>query len=305
MLIRRSNLVVPITNPRFVEGAWRHNADAVTLDLEDGVPDLLKAGARQLVKDAIDTVGRGTAEVFVRVNKPFIEADMEASVWPGLRGIVLPQVDSSAEVADAAKLLDQLERRRGIEVDSLQLILLLESGRGVWDVREIITATPRVTQAGLDESDLAAAMGINVLSDYDPFVYARGRLAIEATAAGVQPVGVAHPTAALPRLLAAEELLKIATDSKNLGFKGMFCPHPSWVEPVNTAFTPTESQVDFYTQVRQVFANALAAGTAAAPFAGRMIDVPVDEWAKVVLEMAAACRARDREKQAAMARAGG
>lgn len=304
MLIRRSNLVVPITNARFVEGGWWHRADAVTLDLEDGVPDSLKAGARELVRDAIEIVGRGAAEVFVRVNKPFLEADLDASVWHGLRGVVLPQVESSAEVLHVAELLDEMERKRGIEVGSLELILLLESGRGVWDVREIITASPRVTQSGLDESGLAAAMGISVLSDYDPFVYARGRLAIEATAVGVQPVGVAHPMGALPRLLAAEELLTIATDSKNLGFKGMFCPHPSWVEPVNTAFTPTESQVDFYTQVRQVFANALAAGTAAAPFAGRMIDVPVDEWAKVVLEMATACRARDEEKQAALAREG-
>ena len=118
-----------------------------------------------------------------------------------------------------------------------------------------------------------------------------------------KPSGSPIQWALLPRLLPEEELLQIATDSKNLGFKGMLCSDPSWIAPVNTAFTPTESQVDYYTQVRQVFANALAAGTAAAPFAGRMIDVPVDEWAKVVLEMAAACAARDLEKQEALARA--
>ncbi len=303
MLIRRSNLVVPITDTASVAGSWRHNADAVTLDLEDGVVASSKMAARDLVKDAIETVGKGAAEVFVRVNKPFAEADIEASVWPGLSGIVLPQVESSAEVKDAEGLLDRMERRRGIEPGSLQLVLLIESARGVWDVREILAASPRSTQAGLDESDLAASMGIDVVAGYDPFVYARGRLAIEATAAGVQAIGVSHPMAALPRLLPEEEILQIATDSKNLGFKGMLCPDPSWVAPVNTAFTPTESQVDYYTQVRQVFANALAAGTAAAPFAGRMIDVPVDEWAKVVLEMAAACAARDLEKQEALARA--
>ncbi len=305
MLIRRSNLVVPITDTTSVTEAWRHNADAVTLDLEDGVVASSKSAARELVRDAIQTVGRGAAEVFVRVNKAFVEADIEASVWPGLSGIVLPQVESSAEVADAAALLDRMERRRGVEVGSLQLVLLIESARGVWDIRDILTASPRSTQAGLDESDLAASMGINVVADYDPFVYARGGLAIESTAAGVQAIGVAHPMSALPRLLPQDELLQIATDSKNLGFKGMLCPHPSWVAPVNSAFTPTESQVDYYTQVRQVFANALAAGTAAAPFAGRMIDVPVDEWAKVVLEMAAACGARDLEKQEALARANG
>ena len=305
MLIRRSNLVVPITDTTSVTEAWRHNADAVTLDLEDGVVASSKSAARELVRDAIQTVGRGAAEVFVRVNKAFVEADIEASVWPGLSGIVLPQVESSAEVADAAALLDRMERRRGVEVGSLQLVLLIESARGVWDIRDILTASPRSTQAGLDESDLAASMGINVVVGYDPFVYARGRLAIESTAAGVQAIGVAHSMSALPRLLPQDELLQIATDSKNLGFKGMLCPHPSWVAPVNSAFTPTDSQVDYYTQVRQVFANALAAGTAAAPFAGRMIDVPVDEWAKVVLEMAAACGARDLEKQEALARANG
>ena len=305
MLIRRSNLVVPITDAASVTESWRHNADAVTLDLEDGVVASSKSAARELVRDAIQTAGRGAAEVFVRVNKAFSEADIEASVWPGLSGIVLPQVESSAEVADAAALLDWMERRRGVEVGSLQLALLIESARGVWDIRDILTASPRSTQAGLDESDLAASMGINAVADYDPFVYARGRLAIESTAAGVQAIGVAHPMGALPRFLPQDELLQIATDSKNLGFKGMVCPHTSWVVPVNMAFTPTESQVDYYTQVRQVFANALAAGTAAAPFAGRMIDVPVDEWAKVVLEMAAACAARDLEKQKALAWANG
>lgn len=305
LLIRRSNLVVPITNSRFVEGAWRHNADAVTLDLEDGVVDSRKREARQLVKDAIGAVAQGAAEVFVRVNKAFVEADIEASVWPGLNGIVLPCVESAGEVVEASDLLASMARRRGIEAGYLQLILLLESARGVWDIRKIIRATPRVTQVGLDESDLSDTMGLTSLPDYDPFVYARGRLAIEATAAGVQPLGVSHPMGTRPRLVSAEDVSKFATDSKNLGFKGILCPHPTWVEPVNTAFTPTESQVEFYTQVREVFAQALAAGTAAVPFAGRMIDVPVDEWAKVVLAMAEACRARDDEKKAAIAQAAG
>ena len=299
MLIRRSNLMVPITNARFVEGAWRSNADAVTLDLEDGVPAARKIEARSLVAESIKTVGKGGADVFVRVNRPFVQADIEASVWPGLRGIMLPNVESPNEVRDASEILQGMEGKRGLEVGSTSLILLLESARSVWHVRDIITADPRVTQAGLDESDLAASMGINPLPDFDPFVFARGRLVVEATAAGVQPVGTVHPMGTRPQILASEEMTKIATDSKNLGFKGIICPHPSWVEPANTAFTPTESQVEFYTQVREVFAQAIAAGTAAVPFAGRMIDVPVDEWAKVVLEMAAACAARDEEKQAA------
>ena len=302
MLIRRSNLMVPITNPRFVSRAWRHNADAITLDLEDSVVETRKTEARALVKEAIAQVGQGAAEVFVRINKPFVQADAEASVWPGLRGIMLPGVETADEVTEAAALLTVLERQRGLAVGSLQLIILLESARGVWHIQSIITASPRVTQVGLDESDLACDLGISPLPEYDPYVYARGRLAIEATAAKVQPVGIRYPLGTQARLLPAAELHTMANEARNLGMKGVICPHPSWVEPVNNAFTPTADLVAYNKRLRAVFAEAIASGTAAVPLDGRMIDVPVDEWAKVVIAMAEACAARDAEKQAALTR---
>ena len=300
LLIRRSNLIVPITNLRFVQGAWQHNADAVTLDLEDGVSDTRKDEARSRVQPAIGIVAKGGSEVFVRVNKAFVHADIEASVWPGLTGIMLPRVESAQEAAEASEIMTKMEQRRGIETGSLELLLLLESASGIWHIRKILAASPRITQVGLDESDLSVSLGISSLSEYDPYVYARGRLVIEATAAGVQPLGVASPMDIQPRLVPPEDMLKTAVESKNLGFKGIICPHPDWVEPANSGFSPTDSQVEYYTQVRRVFAQAIAAGTAAVPFHGRMIDVPVDVWAKDVLEMATACAARDEEKRTAL-----
>lgn len=301
--VRRSNLMLPITVRRFVEKAWRCHADAITLDLEDGVPPTHKVAARAAVQRAIPLVSRGGAEIFVRVNKPYLYADLEASVWPGLAGIMLPKVESAADVTETAGYLDDLERRRGLEIGSLQLIVLLESALGVWNIRDIITASSRVSQVGLGESDLCRQYGIAVTEEYDPFSYARGRVVIEGTAAGVQPIGLAHPVSSIPRLLPPNDLLHLATDARNLGFKGTICPHPSWVEPVNTAFSPTPEQVAYYTKVREVFAEGVARGTAAVPLDGKMIDVPVDEWAKVVLELAAMCRARDRQKQQARERA--
>ncbi|MDE2685710.1 MAG: aldolase/citrate lyase family protein, partial [Chloroflexota bacterium] len=182
-------------------------------------------------------------------------------------------------------------------------ILSAETAAGVWHIREIITASPRIRQVCIDEAELAASLGIVQGGDPDPFVYSRGRLCIEATAAGVQPIAVADPRGLGTENLSHDDLVKIATDARNLGFKGMVCSHPVWVNSVNDAYTPSESLVDYYTQVREVFAQALAAGTAAAPFAGRMIDVPVDEWAKDVLAMSTAGAARDAEKQAALEKA--
>ena len=298
--IRRSNLMVPITVERFVQNAWRHNADAVTLDLEDGVLPSQKVEARALVKEAIPLAGRGGAEVFVRVNKASLGADLEAAVWPGLTGIMLPKIERADEVNDAAALLEELEHKRGSERGSLKLIILLESALGVWNVRDIISANGRVTQVALGESDLCRTLGIEPTQVDDPFVYARGRLVIEGIAAHVQPVGMAFPLGLVPRLLPRDEVLRLATLAKNLGLKGTICPHPSWVEPVNVAFTPTPEQVAYYTKVREVFAEGVARGTAAVPLDGKMIDVSVDEWAKAVLQLATLCKARDVEKQRAL-----
>ena len=302
-LIRRSNLLVTVTDGAAVAGCWRHQADAITLDLAQGVAAGRKSEARTLLSDVIPLAAKGGAEVFIRVNRAFAFADIEAAAGPRLTGVVLPGVESAGEITGISQFLSQVERSKGLVGGSLQIIVLIESARGVWNVREIIGADPRVTQVGLDENALSASMGIHPNPEVDPHVYARGRVAVEATALGVQPIGVAYPLGVQPRPMGFDDMLKVATDSKNLGFKGVLCPHPSWVAPVNIAFTPTESQVDYYTQVRNVFAQGVAAGTAAVPFAGRMIDVPVDEWAKVVLEMAEACHQRDRQKQEALANA--
>jgi len=299
LLIRRSNLLVAVTDADAVANAWRHDADAITLDLEEGVAADRKAEARVRLKDAIAPAARGAAEVFVRVNDASITEDLEAAVWPGLRGIVLPCVESAADVAEAAEVVTALERERSIAVGSLEFIVLLESALGVWNIRHILAASPRVRQIGLDERDLAASLGFTPLPEYDPFEYARGRLSVEATAAKAGAIGMAYPLSVTRREAPEVEIHTAATKARNSGMKGVMCPHPGWVAPVNAAFTPTEELVTWNRRVREAFAAGVAAGTAAVPLDGRMIDVPVDEWAIVVLEMAQACAARDAEKRAA------
>lgn len=298
LLVRRSNLLVPVTDADALGQAWRHNADAITLDLGRGDP----AQARARVKDAIAPAAQGAAEIFVRVGAGALAAGLEASVWPGLRGVMLPRIGSAADVAAAAEAVTALERARGMDVGALEFIVLLESARAVWNVRSIITASPRVTQVALDERALAGDLGIDPVPEYDPFVYARGRVAFEATAAKVNPVGIAYPLSVEPREVPDAELHALATKAKNLGMKGVICPYASWVAPVNAAYTPTEALVTWNRRVREAFAAGVAAGTAAVPLDNKMIDVPVDEWAIVVLATAEACAARDAQKQAALAR---
>jgi len=302
MLIRRSNLLVSMSDRAQLDAARHHDADAITLDLAAGVAPTLIPAARAHVKDALTSAGSGGAEIFVRVNDSSLTEDLEACVWPGLTGIVLPRVESAADVAEAAEIVTMLERERGLPVGAVSFIAVIESGAGVWHLRSIVTASPRMSQVGLDEPALAASLGIDPLDAYDPFVYARGRLAVEATAAGVSAIGMAYPLSVRPREAPDDEIHALATKARNSGMKGVICPYASWVAPVNAAFTPTAELVAWNTRVREAFAAGVAAGTAAVPLEGRMIDVPVDEWAIVVLATAEACAARDAAKRAAKAR---
>ena len=305
--VRRSHLLVSVLQREDVESSWTHGADAVILDLADSVPAGAKGQARGYVQESVSIAARGGAEVYVRINKPLLYVDAEASAWPGLAGIVHPNTENGAEVVAAAAVLEEMEKRRSLAVGTLQIIALLDTGKGVWNVREIVRASPRVCSVGLDESNLCKHLGIAPEPEFDPFVYAKGRIVIEAIAAGVQPIGISHPYGALPRFDDTEEVHRLILRGMNLGFKGTICPHPSWVEPCNRAFAPTDEQVAYYREVRRLFVEGVARGTAAVPYGdtGRMIDLPVDERARMIITLWERCAAREAEKGAAIERARG
>lgn len=303
--VRRSHLVVSALDEAQVNTSWTHGADAVVLDLTDTVPEMDKPRARDTLKTAIPIAARGGAEVFVHINKALAYADIAASVQPGLKGVVVTGAEIAADVASISDTLAGFERERGLVDGALQIIIMLDSGKGVWNIREVVKASPRVCSIGLDGANLCRNLGIVPDAAFDPFIYATGRLIIESRAAKRQPIGISHPYSVLPQSEDTEEIHRLALKGKNTGFASIMCPHPAWVEPCNRAFTPTEERLEFYRETRRLFAAGIAMGTAAIPYPGttKMIDVPVDERARITLELFERCAARDADKTAALQRA--
>jgi len=298
-LVRRSILVVSVNDSDAVAGSWRHDADAVALELGEGLA--ARPTARERIRDAIPIAARGGAEVFVRIDGDLARADIEAAAWPGLTGILLPCADTPEAVRDIARLLEELEARRGLPIGSLEIMLWLGTARAAWDIRALIAVSARITSVSLDCTRLCANLGMIPRADFDPFLFGAGRLVIECTAARVQPLGISHPLSVVPRRLPPEEISDLAERGRNSGFKGAFCSDASWVEPCNRAFTPTTEQIEYYRTVRRLFAEGLAQGRAAVPIEGRMIDVPVDERARIQIALWERCQQRDAQKAAALA----
>ena len=156
-LIRRSRLIMPANEPKYVEKAHLRNADAVALDLEDSVPVSEKVATRAVLKDAIPLVGRCGSDVLVRVNntEELLRGDVEAAVWPGLSGIFFPKVESGRQVQDLDRLLTELEQKRGIPHGQVKISVIAETLTGYLNVREITSASERIDSLSLGTEDFA------------------------------------------------------------------------------------------------------------------------------------------------------
>src|SRR6202162_3221977 len=128
----RSFLFAPGNHPRRVEKALTLDADAVILDLEDAVAIAEKPATREAVVAAGRRPRSGL--LYVRVNSvdtEFCYGDLVAIVQPGLDGVILPKVESTAGLATVDWLLAQLERDRGLPPGGIDLIPIIETARGL------------------------------------------------------------------------------------------------------------------------------------------------------------------------------
>ena len=290
----RSMLFVPVTAPRFVAGAADRGADAVILDLEDAVAPAEKPRARTLLAEAIPQVARRGADVLIRVNRPWrlLVPDLEAAVLPGVAALMLTKVDSPEHVQAAAEVVAEMEAERGLPPGSVKFVVLIETAVAFFRMEAIARAHPRVVAISLGTEDFTLSVGM--LPEPEGLLYPKQHTVFAARAAGILPLGF---VGSIAEFRDQEAFRAIVRRSRRLGFVGASCIHPLQVSVLNEEFAPAAEEVDQARRMVAVYDAALAAGTGAVQFEGKMIDVPVVERAKAVL-------ARDAAIQARLARGG-
>jgi citrate lyase subunit beta/citryl-CoA lyase len=282
----RSKLFVPGTRPELFAKALAGEADAISFDLEDAVPEPGKAAAREHVAAFLRSEAARASRklLIVRVNAadtPYFAADIEAFAGAGLDLINLPKVESPESVRSAVALIAAAERAARAET-ATPLLLTIETPRGLRDAAAIAAADRRVAGLQLGLADLFEPYGI--ARDDVPNVHAAMfALRIAAAEAGVFAYDAAFADAADPQGYAAE-----AAMARRLGFLGKTCIHPRQVALANAAFQPDEAEV---AQARRILAAAQSAagrGSGAFVVDGRMIDRPFLKRAEAVVAAALA-----------------
>jgi len=282
-------LFVPVTVARFVETAADRGADAIILDLEDSVAPSAKERGRGLLPDAIPRVARRGADVLVRLNRPWrlLVRDLEAAVIPGVTALMLTKVDHAEHVQAVAEVVDELEAERGLPATAIRFVVLVETAAAFFRMEAIARAHPRVVAISLGAEDFALSVGM--LPEPEGLFYPKQHMIFAARAAGILPLGFVGTVADYKD---QEAFRAIVRRSRRLGFMGASCIHPLQVPVLNEEYAPSTAEIEQARRMVAAYDAALAAGTGAVEFEGKMIDIPVVERAKRVLARAEAIAAR-------------
>jgi citrate lyase subunit beta/citryl-CoA lyase len=282
MTVMRSVFYVPGNNEKLVSKAPSIPADIITLDLEDSVPPAEKPKAREMTRENLKFAGSGGAIVYVRINNWETEMtndDCEAVVHEGLSGICLAKCGGPEHVIRLDWKLEELERRRGLEIGTVAIQLLIETARGVINAYPSAIASKRVNSLIFGAVDYTKDMRVKLTSEGEEQYYARAHTPVAARAAGC--VAIDCPFVAFKDTEAFE---KSTAFGRQLGYEGRMLIHPSQIEPSHRIYTPSAEDVEWAKGVVKVFEEeGIAKGAAAVTYQGKMVDTPVYENAKTVL----------------------
>ena len=158
------------------------------------------------------------------------------------------------------------------------VIAIVETAAGLRGAYEIASC-PRVGALLLGAVDLGAELRLEPRPDGLEILYARSKVVVDSTAAGVRPpFDIVHLDVADGVGLEAE-----CAFARSLGFRGKACIHPAQVETVNRVFGPSEGELAWARDVVSSFERELAQGRGVFALEGKMVDLPVVERARQVL----------------------
>jgi citrate lyase subunit beta/citryl-CoA lyase len=282
-LPRRSCLAVPASSEKMMGKAAGLPADMVFLDLEDAVAPLEKEGARAKAVDAIKNLDWGDKVLCVRINSwdtkwtAFDVIEVVGNAGERLDEVMLPKVESAAQVIALDLLLTQVEIRAGLPGGHVGIEAQIETARGLIDVEEICAASPRLETVILGPVDMSASMGMPSLAgglmipEYpgDYFHYVFVKILMAGRANGLQVIDGPYV-----KIQDLDGFREFSRRTQILGYDGKWALHPTQVPILNETFGPSQAQFDRACAILAAYQVATTEGDrrGAVMFGEEMID---------------------------------
>jgi len=295
MHARRALLYTPGDDLRKIQKAATLGVDCICMDMEDGVALNRKAEARQTIAQALRTIEFGSAERLARINpvgSGLEHNDLETVLPAHPDGIVIPKVEFAEQIQWVSQYIGRFEKSSGWTPSSsgnaglstgIPILVGVETARGIINLREIVSADPRLEAIIFGAEDFAGDIGATRTAQGWEIFYARSAVVTYAAAYGLQAIDMVQIDFKDP-----ERLYQEALEGAHMAFAGKQVIHPSQIEPVQRAFTPTDEAIAHAERIVQAFEEHQELGRGAFALDGKMIDAPIVRAAERVLALARA-----------------
>jgi citrate lyase beta subunit len=268
-LAPHSLLFVPGNDKGKLDKALKSRADAIVLDLEDGVVPADKDAARRTWIE-FGQVRPHEPAMWLRVNptrSPHFLSDMEACAQTKPDVIVLPKSESASDIEAV------LDATAGFA--DMAICALIETPLGLLHAKEVAQASKCVIALAFGAEDFSSALGIQHSPEQTELLYARCSIVTVAKALGMAAID--SPSFALSDL---EAVHRDAARSKQLGFGGMFAIHPQQIPVITEIFAPSTEELREARELLDLAANSPGAFT----FKGKMADEATLKRARAMLQ---------------------
>jgi len=257
-------------------------ADMVFMDLEDAVAPLEKESARAKAVDAVKNQDWGEKILCVRVNAWDTKwtygdvIEVVGNAGERLEEVMLPKVQSAAEVVALDLLLTQVEINAGLPPRHIGIEAQIETARGIINVEEICAASPRLETIILGPVDMSASMEMPSLAgglqipDYpgDYFHYVFVKILMAGRANSLQVIDGPYV-----KVRDNDGFRDFCKRTEILGYDGKWALHPDQVTILNEVFSPNQEQFDKAWDVLDAYQKATEGDRkGAVMFGDEMID---------------------------------
>jgi len=260
----RTMLFVPASRPRAIEKARTLDCDFIILDLEDSVLPEDRDKARQAAVDAVKA-GFDGRPCAIRINgegRRDHGLDMVAVRAAAPPYVIVPKVVEARQVHDVHLVTQR------------QIIAMIESPTGLVNAQRI-AREPGVMALLAGTNDLRRGLGV-------PPDAPRGAvsLALQSIVLAARAAGIAVFDGVYNRLDDLDGLARDCEEGRQIGFDGKSIIHPSHIDVVNRAFSPSEPALHDAKALIEAYTGG------AQRYDGRMIEAMHVEEARMLVERA-------------------
>ncbi len=279
----RSFMFLPAHNIKFLDKAIACEADAVILDLEDGVPLMKRSEARQnIVTYGERGLLKSRKNIFIRLNPidtlDFVN-DIDEVTIADIDGFMPSKIENAKDIEFIDKLLSFYEKKKGLAVGKFKLTPLIETTKSLENIHEIANASERLVALCLGGEDYLNDLGSVYTYQESALVYPRAILVNAARANGLLPIDTPYLNISDVEGFKANEIAAY----KN-GFAGCLILNPKQIAPANEAFTPSEEKITLSRSVINAVNEANETGkSGVAMLDGAMVGPPMRKRAETVL----------------------